>query len=54
MNEKSLSYFKNLSMLNTIVEIGAGAASRYGSGYIKIMRLFAAPAPHNSFTSFLL
>jgi hypothetical protein len=34
-------------MINTIV--GAGAASRYGSGSDKKMRLLAAPAPQHCF-----
>jgi hypothetical protein len=33
--------FNNLFMLN--INFGAGAASRYGSGSTKIMRLLAAP-----------
>jgi hypothetical protein len=37
-------------MINTIVgagAVGAGAASRYGSGYDQMMRLLAAPAPQH-------
>jgi hypothetical protein len=37
-----LCHFKFLIMINTIV--GAGAASRYGSGSDQMMRLLAAPA----------
>jgi hypothetical protein len=29
---------------------GAGAASRYGSGFTKMMRLLAAPAPQHCFS----
>jgi hypothetical protein len=37
-------------MINTIVgagAVGAGAASRYGSGSDQMMRLLAAPAPQH-------
>jgi hypothetical protein len=43
MNCFILSQFQFLAMFNTIV--GAGAASRYGSGSDQMMRLLAAPAP---------
>jgi hypothetical protein len=39
-------------MFNTIVgagAVGAGAASRYGSGSVQKMRLLAAPAPQHCF-----
>jgi hypothetical protein len=40
-------------MFNTILgagAVGAGAASRYGSGSYQMMRLLAAPAPQNCFS----
>jgi hypothetical protein len=42
-----LSHFQFLTMFNTIVgagAVGAGTASRYGSGSDQKMRLLAAPA----------
>jgi hypothetical protein len=45
-----LCHFKFLTMINTIVgagAVGAGAASRYGSGSDQKMRLLAAPAPQH-------
>jgi hypothetical protein len=44
-------------MFNTIVgaeAVGAGAASRYGSGSDQKMRLLAAPAPQHWFRNYLL
>jgi hypothetical protein len=39
-------------MFNTIVgAVGAGAASRYGSGSDQKMRILAAPAPQHWFFS---
>jgi hypothetical protein len=39
--------FKNLSVLN--IRFGAGAALRYGSSSIKMMRVIAAPALQHYF-----
>jgi hypothetical protein len=43
--------FQFITMFNTIVGAGAGAASRYGSGSSsgsdQMMRLLAAPAPQH-------
>jgi hypothetical protein len=43
-------------MINTIVgagAVGAGAASRYGSGSDKKMRLLAAPAPQYFYKTYV-
>jgi hypothetical protein len=45
-----LCHFKFLTRIYTIVRdgaVGAGAASRYGSGSDQKMRLLAAPAPQH-------
>jgi hypothetical protein len=49
-----LCHFKFQTMIDTIVgagAVGAGAASRYGSGsgIDQMMRLLAAPAPQHCF-----
>jgi hypothetical protein len=45
-----LKYFNNLSMLHRSFE--AKAVSRNGSGYTKMKRINAAPAPQHWFKNF--